>query len=136
MEIGLLIPLAAPYATREFVAALGKRSEEAGFDLVSWTNDDAWSVLTTLENPFMYDCANVWGDSEAYCLTRQCLLRESNREEYIAQCDVATYFSILVFRDSEYLKRHSAATLYMLATANVTQNCASRYEECTVSLRI
>lgn len=31
MEIGLLIPLAAPYATREFVAALGTRAEEAGF---------------------------------------------------------------------------------------------------------
>ena len=31
MEIGLLIPLAAPYATREFVAALGVAAEEAGF---------------------------------------------------------------------------------------------------------
>jgi len=31
MEIGLLVPLAAPYATREFVADLGKRSEAAGF---------------------------------------------------------------------------------------------------------
>jgi probable F420-dependent oxidoreductase len=31
MEIGLLIPLAAPYATREFVAALGTRAETAGF---------------------------------------------------------------------------------------------------------
>jgi probable F420-dependent oxidoreductase len=31
MDIGLLIPVAAPYATREFVHSLGTQAEEAGF---------------------------------------------------------------------------------------------------------
>lgn len=70
MEIGLLIPLAAPYANREFVAALGRRADAAGFSSL-WVGEHVvvpadWESQYPLSDDGSIPSAIQFGELDPY----------------------------------------------------------------------
>ncbi len=90
MEIGLLIPLAAPYATREFVASLGTRAEESGFSSL-WVGEHLvvpanWESDYPLSEDGKIPAAIRYGELDPY--TTLCFLAGITQKIRLGACTI------------------------------------------------